>query len=72
MLPVGSNSNTWVHEASHLVDFVIDYLGLDPGVEGTETRAYMLGHIYSSIEEIMTPLQLAEAAPKTPSNKETT
>lgn len=57
MLPADSNTNTWVHEASHLVDFIIDFLGLDPTIDGTETRAYMLGHIYSSIEEIMLPIQ---------------
>lgn len=57
MLPPDSNTNTWVHEASHLVDFIIDYLGLDPSIDGTETRAYMLGHIFSSIEEIMLPIQ---------------
>ena len=57
MLPKDSCTNTWVHEASHLVDFIIDFLGLDASIDGTETRAYMMGHIYSSIEDIMLPLQ---------------
>lgn len=52
-----SQPSTWVHEASHLVDFIIDYLGLDPSVDGTETRAYMLGHIFGSIEHVMTPIR---------------
>jgi hypothetical protein len=56
VLPLGVTSATWAHEASHVVDFVIEYLGLDPGLEGTEARAYMLGHIFSSIEDIMKPL----------------
>jgi len=57
MLPQDSTTNTWVYEASHLTDFIIDFLGLDPSIDGTETRAYLLGHIFSSIEDIMLPLQ---------------
>ena len=57
MLPTDSKVSTWVHEASHIVDYVIDYLGLEAGIAGTEARAYMLDFIYTSIEEIMQPLR---------------
>jgi hypothetical protein len=68
VIPVESNQNTWVHEASHIVDYVIDHLGLDPGIDGTETRAYMLGHIFSSIEDILLPLQLPAVITQAPAN----
>lgn len=57
MLPSDSTPTTWVHEASHLVDFIFDYLGLDPSIEGTEARAYLLEHIYASIEATMMDIQ---------------
>jgi hypothetical protein len=33
------------HEASHVVDFVFEYLEIPPGPGSTETRAYMAGFI---------------------------
>lgn len=48
-----SNISTWAHEASHLVDFIFDYLGIHPGVESTENRAYMVGYVTSRFAEIM-------------------
>lgn len=69
VLPPHSNTNTWVHEASHLVDFIIDHLGLEPGIQGTETRAYMLGHIFSSIEAAMLPTQLPAVVTQAPYNE---
>lgn len=68
VLPVGVPQSTWVHEASHVVDFVFEHLGIDTGIEVTEVRAYMLGHIFASIEDIMAPLLAArpEGSENTP------
>lgn len=52
-----SSADVWVHEASHLVDFVIFSLGLDETIHGTETRAYMLQHFFREITAIMSSYQ---------------
>lgn len=52
-LPIDTQPRTWVHEASHLVDFIMHKLGMETDLTGTETRAYMIDHIFSSIEDIM-------------------
>lgn len=43
---------TWAHECVHMADFVMDYLSLPMGVENTEIRAYMVGHIFSGLQRI--------------------
>lgn len=43
---------TWAHECVHIADFVMDYLSLPPGVENTEIRAYLVGHLFSRLEEM--------------------
>lgn len=49
----GCGVDTWAHEAVHLADFVMDDLALPTGVENTEVRAYMVGHIVEQIDLIM-------------------
>ena len=44
---------TWVHECVHIADFVIDLLNLPTGVENTEIRAYMVGHLFAGLSEII-------------------
>lgn len=44
-----STGDVWVHEASHLVDMVFETMGIFTGYEATETRAYMLQHIFRSM-----------------------
>jgi len=46
---------TWAHECVHIADFVMDHLGLPSGVENTEIRAYMVGHLFSGLEDMMEP-----------------
>lgn len=53
MLPLETKPRTWVHEASHLVDFIMHHLGMETDLTGTEVRAYMIDHIFASIEDIM-------------------
>lgn len=48
VLPHGVNEETKAHEASHAVDRIMKNLGL----EGTECRAYMIGHVIKQIGEI--------------------
>lgn len=45
----GSSADVWVHEASHLVDMIFETMGIFSGYESTETRAYMLQHIFRSM-----------------------
>ena len=44
---------TIVHEASHIVDFIFEHLGILPGSESTETRAYVLGYIFEKTAEMI-------------------
>lgn len=44
-----STGDVWVHEASHLVDMIFETMGIFTGYESTETRAYMLQHIFRSM-----------------------
>lgn len=49
-----STVDVWAHEASHLVDMVFETMGIYAGYESTETRAYMLQHIFRSMVHCMT------------------
>lgn len=49
--PVATKA-TWAHECVHIADYVMDYLSLPPGVENTEIRAYLVGHLFSRLEEM--------------------
>lgn len=49
VLPDGISCGVWVHEASHLVDFIFDHLGLPTKLGNTELRAYMIEHIFNEI-----------------------
>lgn len=44
---------TWAHECVHISDFVMHHLGLPPGVKNTEIRAYMVGHLFSGLQDIL-------------------
>lgn len=43
---------TWAHECVHIADFVMDRLGIPSGAENTEVRAYMVGHLFASLEAL--------------------
>jgi hypothetical protein len=45
--------SVWVHEISHLVDFIFDIRGISPCAKSTETRAYMNQFIFEIIENAM-------------------
>lgn len=49
----GDRLETASHEISHLVDNIIDDLGLDPGVDGTETRAYLTSFYYGEVKKCL-------------------
>lgn len=53
VIPIDSEDATWVHEASHLADFIMETLGMDPGPGNTETRAYVTAHIFRQISNIL-------------------
>lgn len=46
---------TWAHECVHMADFVMDHLHLPMGVKNTEIRAYLVGHLFSRLQDIMEP-----------------
>lgn len=48
--------SVWVHEISHLVDFIFNIVGIDGGYEHTETRAHMAGKLFDQLEDIMAPI----------------
>jgi hypothetical protein len=43
---------TWAHECVHIADFVMDHLQLPTGVENTEIRAYLVGHLFAGLQDI--------------------
>jgi hypothetical protein len=47
-----ARKSTWAHECVHIADFVMDRLGFPPGIENTEIRAYMVGHLFSGLQGI--------------------
>lgn len=44
---------TWSHEASHLVDFILNQLGMGVGLKNTELRAYMVGYLTGQIYDLL-------------------
>lgn len=44
---------TWAHECVHIADFVMDRLGIPTDATNTEIRAYIVGRLFSGLEEIM-------------------
>ena len=50
--PVAAKA-TWAHECVHIADFVMNRLGIPMGVRNTEIRAYLVGHVFAGLEEIM-------------------
>lgn len=52
VLPADSRPSTWVHEASHLVDFAMDLVGMPPDMSNTETRAYLLQYLFDQISAL--------------------
>lgn len=48
-----AGADTWVHELSHIIDMVFDHLSIDPGIQTTEPRSYLIGHLFAQLEEIM-------------------
>ena len=42
-----------IHECSHLVDFVMDAVGVPISIENTEIRAYLLGETCQQLDEVL-------------------
>lgn len=53
MIDPDSDFMTWAHEISHIVDMIFSTVGIPGGIENTETRAYMTGHIWEQLEQII-------------------
>lgn len=53
VLKPAASKSSWAHECSHIVDFIFNFLGIPPGIESTEIRSYLLGHLWSGLEKIM-------------------
>jgi hypothetical protein len=49
-----ANQSTWAHECSHMADFLMDRLGIPTDVSNTEVRAYLVGRLFSGLEEVVT------------------
>jgi hypothetical protein len=47
-----ARKSTWAHECVHIADFVMNHHGVPTGVENTEIRAYMVGHLFSGLQDI--------------------
>lgn len=45
--------HTWVHEISHLIDYVFKHCGVPSGIESTEVRAYLMNDLLIQLQEIM-------------------
>lgn len=49
----GVSGAIWAHECVHIADFVMDHLGIGMGVDCTEVRAYMVGHLFEHLERMI-------------------
>jgi len=47
-----AKKSTWAHECVHIADFVMDHLQLPTGLENTEIRAYLVGHLFGGLQDI--------------------
>lgn len=43
----------WAHECSHIADFICDVVGVPISLEATEARAYLVGHIFAGLQDIL-------------------
>lgn len=48
-----SQISTWVHEAVHITDILLDHLGFPGSIDNTEIRAYMTQHVFEQIDFIL-------------------
>lgn len=54
LTPAGAlKRSTWVHEAVHIADLMMERMGMPSTIENTETRAYIVGFVYDQIDEIL-------------------
>jgi hypothetical protein len=44
---------TWAHECSHMADFICHRLGMPISFDATEVRAYLIGHLFAHLEEML-------------------
>jgi hypothetical protein len=52
-IPPTTSLSTLVHEASHIVDFAFDITGIDTDIASTETRGYMIQHVWEQLYKIL-------------------
>lgn len=43
----------WVHECSHIADFVCDVLGIPLSMDTTEVRAYLTQYLFAELEDLL-------------------
>lgn len=52
--PEGQDTiSTWVHEAVHITDIMLDHLGFPGSVDNTEIRAYLTQYVFEEISRIL-------------------
>lgn len=44
---------TWAHECVHIADYVMDHIGAPTDASNTEVRAYLVGHLFSGLQEAL-------------------
>lgn len=44
---------TWAHECSHMADFICNLLGIPISLKNTETRAYLVQHLFAGLEKAL-------------------
>ena len=50
VLKRGTTRATWAHECVHIADFVMDHVGIPLGIDNTEVRAYLVGHLFAHLD----------------------
>lgn len=48
-----ASKSVWVHECSHMADFICDILGVPISLKNTEIRAYLIQHLFSELEKAL-------------------
>lgn len=47
-----ASRSTWAHECSHVADFIMEHVGIPLGLESTELRAYLVGHLFWHLDNL--------------------
>lgn len=52
VIPPEATQSTWAHEAVHIADMLMDYVGIPCDANNTEIRAYLVGYIFERLDVI--------------------